>query len=87
MNINKVYTMYYYYSTATWWLTNLYEHFFLNWLHNDISVDRRKGNQPPQVEDKLTLTEDELIEPKVPKCVAEDEFDVDKCKFCFLGMK
>ena len=26
-----------------------------------ISVDRRKVNQPPQVEDKITLTEEELI--------------------------
>ncbi len=49
-----------------------------------ISVNRRTVNQP-QVGDKLTLIGDEINLTKVPKCVAEDEFKVDRCKFRLFG--
>ena len=52
-----------------------------------ISVDRRKVNQPPQVEDKLTLTEDELIEPKYQNVWLKTNLMFSNASFAVLGMK
>ncbi len=52
-----------------------------------ISVHRRKVNQPPQVEDKLTLTEDELIEPKYQNVWLKTNLMFSNASFAVLGMK